>query len=91
MYTYLCRFLYIGDTSRHSANIPDEVGHICLINSDSKELEEIDTYKLSKHWEIKELLDEYDCERVSLLLLSDDDISEYSDIDTIIINIKDLD
>ena len=91
MYTYLCRFLYISDTSSHSANIPDEVGHICLIESDSNELEKLPKHKLNKYWKISELLEEHDCESVSLELLSDNDISEYSDIDTMTINIKDLD
>lgn len=91
MYTYLCRFLYIGDTSSHSANIPDEVGHICLVESDSNELEKLPRYKLIKYWKIYELLEEHGCESVSLELLSDDDISEYSGIDTMTINIKDLD
>ena len=44
MFTYLCKFLYVGDTSSHSASIPDQVGHMILIKSDSAELESIPIY-----------------------------------------------
>ena len=92
MFTYLCRFLYVGDTSSHSANIPDQVGHIILIKSDSAELESIQKYKFIENWKIKEYLDENDCESISIELLSEDDINEYFDIDeTIELNLKDLD
>ena len=92
MFTYLCKFLYVGDTSSHSANIPDQVGHMILIKSDSAELESIPKYKFSQNWKIKEYLEENDCESISIELLSEDDINEYFDIDeTIELNLKDLD
>ena len=90
MYTYLCKFLYISNTNNHFANTPNEVGYVCLIKSDSNNLEKFPEHKLTKYWKIYELLEEHDCESISLKLLSDDDISEYSDIDTMTINTKDL-
>lgn len=92
MFTYLCRFLYVSDNSSHSANIPDQVGYMILIESDSAELESIPKYKFIQNWEIQEYLKENDCESVSIELLSEDDIKEYSDIkEKIILNLKDLD
>ena len=92
MFTYLCRFLYVGDNSRHSANIPDQVGYMILIESDSDKLELISTYKFIKNWKIQEYLEENNCESVSIELLSENDIKEYSDIkEKITLNLKDLD
>ena len=71
MYTYLCRLLYVGDKSSHSANIPDAVGHMILIKSDSNELETVPIYKFVKFWKINELLVQHDCESIFLELLSD--------------------
>lgn len=34
MYYFLCKFMYVSDKSRFSANIPDECGHQCIIESD---------------------------------------------------------
>ena len=39
MFYYLCKFLYVGDKSRHSANIPEEVGYMCIIESDYNDLD----------------------------------------------------
>ena len=92
MFTYLCRFLYVEDNSRYSANIPDQVGYMILIESDSDKLELVSTYKFIKNWKIQEYLEENNCESVSIELLSEDDIKEYSDIkEKITLNLKDLD
>jgi hypothetical protein len=90
MFYYLCKFLYVGDTSRHSANIPDEVGYMCIIESDYNDLDRIATYKLKEHWEIQELLEENDCETISLEDITQEDLIEYSDLEHIVINQKDI-
>lgn len=90
MYTFLCKLLYVGDRSSHSANIPDQVGHLCIIKSDIR-LNEIPRYKIVAHYEINELLHEYDCESITLEELSDEDIKEYSDVkDILVINENDI-
>lgn len=92
MYTYLCKLLYIADTSNHSANSPDQVGHLCLIKSDSKDLENYPTYKFRKYYAIEELLEQHDCEEIKIELLQEDDLPEYSEIkDILFIDTKDLD
>ena len=92
MFTYLCRFLYTDDTSSHSANIPDQIGYMILVESDSSELESLPKYKFTQNYIIQEYLEQNDCEDVSIELLSDDDIKAYSDIkEKIVLKLKDLD
>lgn len=90
MFYYLCKFLYVGDKSRNSANIPDEVGYMCIIESDYNDLDRMATYKLKENWEIQELLEEHDCETISLEDITQEDLIEYSDLEHIVINIKEI-
>ena len=90
MYYFLCKFLYVGDRSRFSANIPDEVGHLCIIKSDTN-LDEIKHSILKQHYEIQELLSDNDCEDINLVEIIEEELNtEYYDLDVLVINKSDL-
>lgn len=80
---YTCQFLY-------AANKPDQVGHLCIIQSDINLLD-VKPYILKEQWQIKELLDEHDCEDIRLEEVTIDDVKDdYYDVEVIVINKKDL-
>lgn len=82
---YTCQFLYAVDN-----NIPDQVGHLCIIQSDINLLD-IKSSQLKEQWQIKELLDEHDCEDIRLEEVTIDDVKDdYYDVEVIVINKKDL-
>lgn len=82
---YTCQFLYAVDN-----NIPDQVGHLCIIQSDINLLD-IKSSQLKEQWQIKELLDENDCEDIRLEEVTIDDVKDdYYDVEVIVINKKDL-
>lgn len=90
MYFYVCELLYVGDTSKHSANIPDQVGHICIIQSDI-DLTEVKLSLIKDNYQIQEMLDEHDCEAIRLEEIDFEEVKDdYSDEELIIINKKDL-
>ena len=87
---YTCELLYISDTSSHSANIPDTVGYTCIIQSDT-DLEKVNPWLIKEIDEIKELLDEYDCEDIRLEEIDFEDAKDdYADEELIVINENDL-
>ena len=88
-WTYLCKFLYCGDKSDHSANIPDQVGEMCIIKS-TDNLLDLEIYKVKDHYLIQEMLEQNDCETISLEELCTEDIKEYDDLETIYIKGSDL-
>lgn len=84
MHFYTCQFLYAV------ANKPDQVGHLCIIQSDINLLD-IQPNILKEQWQIKELLDEHDCEDIRLEEVTVDDVKDdYYDVEVIVINKKDL-
>ena len=90
MHFYVCSFLYVGDRSSHSANIPDQVGHICIIQSDM-ELKAIKLSEIKNYYRIQELLEENDCEDIKLDEIDFEDVKDdYSEEEVIIFNRKDL-
>lgn len=90
MYYFLCKFLYVGDRSGFSANIPDEVGHLCIIKSDVN-LNEIKISLVKQHYEIQELLDNNDCEDINLIEITEEELNtEYYGLEVLIINKSDL-
>lgn len=90
MYYFLCKFMYVSDRSRFSANIPDECGHQCIIESDAN-LDEIKVSLLKQHYEIQELLENYDCEDITLIKITKEELNtEYYDLEVLTINKTDL-
>lgn len=90
MYYFLCEFLYVGDRSRFSANIPDEVGHRCIIKSDTN-LDEIKPSVLKRQYEIQELLSDNFCEDINLIEITEEELNtEYYDLEILTINKADL-
>lgn len=90
MYYFLCEFLYVGDRSRFSANIPDERGYLCIIKSDVN-LNEIKISLVKQHYEIQELLDNNDCEDINLVEITKEELNtEYYDLEVLVINKSDL-
>lgn len=82
---YTCQFLYAVDNS-----IPDQVGHLCIIQSDINLLD-IKPYILKEQWKIRELLDEHDCEDIRLEEVTVDEVKDdHYDVEVIAINKKDL-
>lgn len=87
---YLCRFMYASDRSKFSANIPDQCGHQCIIKSDVN-LNEVKVSQLKQYYEIKELLENNDCEDIILEELTEEDVkTEYYNLEIISINKADL-
>ena len=72
---FLVEFLYVSDKSSHSANIPDSVGHKCLVDSDI-DLSEISVGLLREVGEIRRRLEEYDCEDLRVTELEDDELED---------------
>lgn len=62
---YECQLLYCADDSRFSAGIPDTIKHIVYIKSDT-DLESLPEYVLKEVPELKELLETFDCEALSV-------------------------
>lgn len=82
---YTCQFLYAVDNNK-----PDQVGYLCIIQSDINLLD-IKSSQLKEQWQIKELLDEHDCEDIRLEEVTIDDVKDdYYDVEVIVINKKDL-
>lgn len=90
MYKYLCQFLYVGDTSKHSANIPDQVGFQCIIQSNNDELDSMPIARIKSYYEIQDYLEKNDCETIKIIRLEEDEIKEYSELEIIELNTKDL-
>jgi hypothetical protein len=88
MYTYLCKFLYAGEIN---SNILNQVGYMCLIESDSDELDKLPVHRLTNFWKIDEALYEHACDSISLELLSDEDKEKYFDMDIMTVDLKDVD
>ena len=74
-YYYLCKLMYVGDRSSHSANIPDQCAEQVILQSDIN-LEDIPIYKIKDYYDIKELLEQNDCETIQIEPLT---IEEYTD------------
>jgi len=87
---YICKFLYISNKSSHSANVPDDIRHICIIQSDI-DLKNVKLYQIKKYYRIEELLDENDCDDISLEEIDFESVKDdYSDDELIIINKENL-
>ena len=90
MYIFICEFLYVSDTSSHSANIPDETGYLCIIKSDC-DLRTIKPAILKDYYEIKELLIDHDCEDIKLTEINEETYKEeYAKTEVLYINEYDL-
>ena len=90
MYYFLCEFLYVGDRSRFSANIPDKVGHLCIIKSDV-DLYEVKLSLVKLQYEIQELLYNNDCEDINITKITEEELNtEYYDLEILTINKADL-
>ena len=90
MYYFECKFLYVGDPSKFSANIPDEVGYMCLIKSNT-DLKDVNLNILKKYYLISELLEEHDCETIRLTKIEETDIDMYpQNIEVLTINKEDI-
>lgn len=90
MYYFLCKFIYVSDRSRFSANIPDECGHQCIIESDVN-LDEIKISLLKQYYEIQEQLENNDCEEIILEEITEEELNtEYYDLEVLTINKADL-
>ena len=76
-FLYLVDFKYIGDTSSFSANIPDQIGFQCLLESEV-ELKDIPIYKIKEDYRIQEYMDQNDCETISLTEITS--LEEYFDL-----------
>ena len=69
---YLGHLCYCPDTDH---GVPDEVAETILIQSDD-DLTEVKPYLLNEYYEIKELLEQYDCERLKLEEIDEEEYEE---------------
>lgn len=69
---YLGHLCYCPDADH---GVPDEVTETILIQSDD-DLTEVKPYLLNEYYEIKELLEQYDCERLNLEEIDEEEYKE---------------
>lgn len=86
---YLCKFMK-NDPQLSMTNTYDVVGHICTIYSDD-DLLEIPSYLIKDYYEIKEILDEYNCEDIILDPITEDEFNnEWKNVEHLYINKRNM-
>ena len=70
---YLGKLCYCPDADH---GVPDEVAETILIQSDD-DLTEVKPYLLNEYYEIKELLEQHDCEELHLEEIDEEEYNEY--------------
>ena len=72
---YLGKLCYCPDADH---GVPDEVAETILIQSDD-DLTEVKPYLLNEYYEIKELLEQHDCEELHLDEIDEEEYNEYTE------------